>query len=137
MTESYFDWLLFTAKRHAHRGGGILVSMLLCQAFLPFSPSSLPPLPLPPSKSLILRLVNNKLRILFKSSNTSLICGLREIQVYLNRIYSARIEHAMRIAAVLEDVDRCDSTTAGDISLGCREETDWNCGEDICFICVV
>ena len=30
--------------------------MLLCQAFLPFSPSSLPPLPPPPPKSLILRL---------------------------------------------------------------------------------
>ena len=48
MTGSYFDWLLFTAKRHAHRGGGILVSMLLCQAFLPLSPFSLPPLPPPP-----------------------------------------------------------------------------------------
>ena len=47
------------------------------------------------------------------------------------------IEHAMRITAVLEDVDRCDSTTADDISLGCREETDWNCLEDIYFICVV
>ena len=50
MTGSYLDWLLFTAKRHAHRGGGILVSMPLCQAFLPFSPSSLPPLPPPPEK---------------------------------------------------------------------------------------
>ena len=61
MTGSYLDWLLFAVKRHAHRGGGILVSMLLCQAFLPFSPFPLPLFPLsppppPPPKSLILRL---------------------------------------------------------------------------------
>ena len=48
MTGSYLDWLLFTARRHAHRGGRILVSMLLCQAFLPFSPSSLSVSPPPP-----------------------------------------------------------------------------------------
>ena len=88
-------------------------------------------------KRKILEKAKHKLRILFKSSNTALICGLRKIQVHLNRIYSARIKHAMRITAVLEDVDRCDSTTADDISLCCREETDWNCLEDICFICVV
>ena len=45
MTGSYLDWLLFTAKRHAQ------YSMLLSQAFLPFSPSSLPPLPTPPPPS--------------------------------------------------------------------------------------
>ena len=48
MTGSYLDWLLFAVKRHAHRGGGILVSMLLCQAFLPFSPFPLPLFPLSP-----------------------------------------------------------------------------------------
>ena len=35
-------------RLYFHRGGGILVSMLLCQAFLLFSSSSLPPLPPPP-----------------------------------------------------------------------------------------
>ena len=56
MTGSYFDWLLFAAKRHAHRGGGILVSMDSCQAFLPFSPLFPLPPPPPAPKSLILRL---------------------------------------------------------------------------------
>ena len=51
VTGSYFDWLLFAAKSHAHPGGQILVSMLSCQTFLLFSSSFLPPLPSSPQKA--------------------------------------------------------------------------------------